>query len=194
MRKQYRLPVLFFLGITLVLSGCTSTSRLNLSKNLESDTQLQVEALEQESISFQFEGHPDAKNVEVSNGPVAQTYSMNSVLEERLKQLVRYKFESIDSSAENKVTFTIDRFEASTDNQLTGSGGTHSITAELSVEVQNGEESSTRTIERSTNLNFEQVGDGMSASLELDKSGMNEYVRQFVLGANAFMDTSFDVD
>lgn len=193
--RQATYPLLIFVGAALLTSACTNTEELRISDNLRSDTQMRIGSVEDFSTDFQFSSNPEAERIEISTGPAVGVYSMNEILEGRMNQLMRSKFGSVDQSSENSVSVSIENFNAQTENEIMGDEGTHQIDMEVSVEVVRDGETFNRTIERSTEVTFRQTEGGVgSASLEIDEDDMNEFISQFVVGTDSFIDSNFGVD
>jgi hypothetical protein len=181
-------------GVALLTSACTNTEELRISDNLRSETQMRISSVEDFSTNFQFSSNPSAGQVEISTGPAARVYSMNEILEGRITQLMRSKFGSIDQSSENSVSVSIESFEAQTENEVMGNEGVHQVDMTVNVEVVRDGETFNRTIERSAEIGFSQTEEAMAPSVEIDEANMNEFISQFVVGVDSFIDSNFGVD
>ncbi len=187
-------PLVILIGAVLLTSACTNTEALRISDNLRSETQMRISSVEDFSTSFQFSPNSAAEQIEISTGPAAGVYSMNEILEGRMTQLMRSKFGSVDQSSENSVSVSIENFEAQTNNEIMGNEGVHQVDMEISIEVIRDEETFNRTIERSAEIGFSQTDETMSPSVEIDEDDMNEFISQFVVGTDSFIDSNFGVD
>lgn len=191
--RRVTYPLVIFIGAAL-LTACTNTEKLSLSDNLRSETQMRISSVEDFSTDFQFSSNPEAEQIEISTGPAAGVYSMNDILKGRMTQLMRSKFGSIDQSSENSVSVSIESFEAQTDNEITSSEGVHEVDMSVNIEVVRDGETFNRTIERDTDISFRQTDDAMSPSVEIDEDDMNEFISQFIVGTDSFIDSNFGVD
>ena len=192
--RNFTSSALILAAASVLLVGCTATKPMGLSNSLSSETQLQLDAVEEESVNFQFSPNANGERVEISNGAVSKVYSVNSTLEGRIQQLLRAKFQSVSESSDNTVSISIESVNASNDLATLGNTGTHSVEVEMLAEITKGGETATRSIKRDATLNFEQVGEGFEASLEIDERKLEEFMSQFVVGVNSFVDANFDVD
>jgi hypothetical protein len=155
---------------------------------------MRISSVEDFSTNFQFSPNSSAERIKISTGPAAGVYSMNEILEGRVTQLMRSKFGSIDQSSENSVSVSIERFEAQTDNEIMGNEGVHQVDMTVSIEVERDGETFNRTVERSAEIGFSQTDEAMSPSVEIDEADMNEFISQFIVGTDSFIDSNFGVD
>jgi len=198
MRHRYvrYFTLMLFAAAAVAFSGCTSTNRLNLSDSLSSDTQLRVNSAQQFDVGFQFSPHPEGDKIEASTGGATAVYSVNDPLEGRLTQLMRSKFGSVDQSSENKVTVSIDRLETNTDNEILSNEGVHSIEMEVTAEIVRDGETFTRTIERNAEANISQVesSGGLQSDVDVEEGPLDEFLQQFVVGVDSFINSNFGVE
>lgn len=198
MRHKYiRSSALTLFAVAVVVfSGCTSTNRLNLSDSLSSDTQLRVSSAEQFDVDFQFSPNPEGDRIEASTGGATAVYSLNDPLEGKLTQLMRSKFGSIDQSSENKVTVSVDRVEANTDNEVLSNEGVHSVEMEITAEIVRDGETFTRTIERDVDVDISQEtsSGGLQSDVDVEEGPLNEFLQQFVVGVDSFINSNFGVE
>lgn len=192
--RRVTYPLVILIGAALLTSACTNTEELRISDNLRSETQMRISSVEDFSTDFQFSPNPEAEQIEISTGPAAGVYSMNEILKGRTTQLMRSKFGSIDQSSENSVSVSIESFEAQTDNEIMGNEGVHKVDMTVNIEVVRDDETFNRTIERSAEIAFTQTGEAMSPSVEIDDVDMNEFISQFIVGIDSFIDSNFGVD
>lgn len=192
--RRVTYPLVILIGAALLASACTNTEKLRVSDNLRSETQMRISSVEDFSADFQFSSNPEAERIEISTGPAAGVYSMNEILKGRMTQLMRLKFGSIDQSSENSVSVSIGSFEARTDNEVMGNEGVHQVDMAVNIEVVRDGETFNRTIERSAEIAFSQTDEAMSPSVEIDEADMNEFISQFIVGTDSFIDSNFGVD
>lgn len=197
MRNLVRTSLKALLPIVIVgvaLSGCTSTQRVGVSDSLPSETQMRMNSAEDFSADFQFSAHSNGDQIEIDTGPAVGVYSMNEVLEGRLTQLMRSKFGSVDQSSENSVSVSITELNTKTNMQGLTDEGDHSIDMTMNVEIKRDGETFTRSIERSASIDITRNTGGMKGStISVDKDKMNEFIAQFVVGVDSFIDSNFGV-
>jgi len=178
--------------VFLITSGCGSTDRLLLSENLSSEFQLKVNTAEQYETSFNFNPNPNAEKIiaeDQRTGSAAKVqYSLNGPLEGRLTSLVRSKFGSVSESSDNKITFSVEDVSARSVD------GTHSIEVTALVEIEREGETYTRRIARSTSTPIKPVTGNVQNQVTLDKETLDEFVMQFVVATDSFIDSNYGVD
>jgi hypothetical protein len=109
---------------------------------------------------------------------------------------MRSKFGSVDQSSENKVTVSIDRLETNTDNEILSNEGVHSIEMEVTAEIVRDGETFTRTIERNAEANISQVesSGGLQSDVDVEEGPLDEFLQQFVVGVDSFINSNFGVE
>lgn len=175
-----------------ITSGCGSTDRLLLSENLSSEFQLRANTVEQYEASFNFNSNPDAEKIVAKDQRTGSTakvqYSLNDPLKGKLTSLMRAKFGSVSESADNKVVFSIE--EVNTRNE----DGVHEVSATALIEIERDGESYTRRVSRSTSSAIEPVTGNIQNQVTLDEENLNEFIMQFVVATDSFIDSNFGVD
>jgi len=183
-------PLVFAL---LLLSGCGGTSRIGMSNALPSDTQLRLNTAEEYEAGFEFSGHPEGDEVSVETSTASAVYDLNGTLEGRLTQLVRSKFGSTTPSSDNEIKVSVDEIEVENDTKAFSNVGAHQVSVEVGVEIVREGETFTRTIGRSAQIDAEQTGDIIPQTV-VDKRQLNEFIMQFVIGVDSFIDSNFGVE
>jgi hypothetical protein len=191
MRNLYTIPLLA--AVFLFFSGCGTTSQVGMSNALPSVTQLRLNTAEEFETDFAFSGHPEGDKVKISTSTSATVYDLNGVLEGRLTQLLRSKFGSINPSSDNKISVSVDRIETENDTRAFSSGGTHQVSVEVGVEITREGETFTRTISRSAQIDAKQTGELVPKTV-VDEAQLEEFIMQFVVGTDSFIDSNFGVD
>lgn len=185
-----KLAVLAVLLASLT-AGCGSTDTLVLSNNLSSDFQLELNTAEQYEAGFKFNSNPDAEKVVAKSGSgtgAKVQYSLNGPLEGKLRSLMRAKFGSVSNSSENQVTFTIESVEASSKD------GVHRVQMTSSVEIEREGETYNRKIARTLTTPIKRVTGEMQPTIKISKEDVEEFMLQFVVATDSFIDSNFGVD
>jgi hypothetical protein len=164
-----------------------------MSNALPSDTQLRLNTAEEYEAGFEFSGHPEGDEVSVETSTASAVYDLNGTLEGRLTQLVRSKFGSTTPSSDNEIKVSVDEIEVENDTKAFSNVGAHQVSVEVGVEIVREGETFTRTIGRSAQIDAEQTGD-IIPQTEVDKRQLNEFIMQFVIGVDSFIDSNFGVE
>jgi S1-C subfamily serine protease len=177
------------------VSGCGSTDQIFLSDSLSSDIQLRINTAEEFNTDFNFSPHPEGDRIVVESGASNSkaAYSINEPMKGRLEQLIRTKFGSVNESSENKILVSINRVEANNVVDRPLGSGKHVISMEIGVEIQRDGEIYKREIERESEIEIEVV-DKLGRPINLDEDQISEFMNQFVVGVNSFIDSNFGVD
>lgn len=189
----YRYIKLTALAVLLasVTVGCGSTDTLVLSNNLSSDFQLKLNTAEQYEVGFSFNPNPDAEVVAESQrvGSTAKIeYSLNDPLRGKLVSLMRAKFGSVTNSSDNQVTFTIESVEASSESDV------HTVQMTSLIEIERGGETYSRRVSRSLTTPIERVSGKMQPTISLSEQDLEEFMLQFAVATDSFIDSNFGVD
>lgn len=175
-----------------VTAGCGSTNNLVLSNNLSSDFQLRLNTAEQYEAGFKFNPNPNAEKVVVEDTerPVNDAkvqYSLNDPLEGKLRSLMRAKFGAVTNSSGNQVTFTIKNVEASSED------GVHRLEMTSSIEIEREGETYSRRVSRTLTTPIEREASGIP-TITLSEQDLEEFMLQFVVATDSFIDSNFGVD
>lgn len=178
--------------IASLTAGCGSTDTLVLSNSLSSDFQLRLNTAEQYEAGFNFNSNPSAEKVTAesqragSNAKVQ--YSLNEPLKGKLRSLMRAKFGSVTNSSDNQVTFTIESVEASSED------GVHRVQMTSSIEIQREGETYSRQVSRTLTTPIERVTGNMQPTISISEQDVEEFMLQFVVATDSFIDSNFGVD
>lgn len=178
--------------IASLTAGCGSTDTLVLSNSLSSDFQLRLNTAEQYEAGFNFNSNPNAEKVTAESqraGSNAEVqYSLNEPLEGKLRSLMRAKFGSVSNSSDNQVTFTIESVEANSED------GVHRVQMTSSIEIQREGETYSRQVSRTLTTPIETVTGNMQPTISISKQDVEEFMLQFVVATDSFIDSNFGVD
>lgn len=185
-----KLTVLTVLLVSLT-AGCGSTETLVLSNNLSSDFQLRLNTAEQYEAGFNFNSNPNAEVVAESPraGSSAKVqYSLNDPLRGKLVSLMRTKFGSVANSSDNQVTFTIESVEVSSENEV------HKVGMVASIKIEREGETYTRNVSRGLATPIKTVTGEMQPTITLSDQDLEEFMLQFVVATDSFIDSNFGVE
>jgi len=178
--------------ITSLTAGCGSTDTLVLSNSLSSDFQLRLNTAEQYEAGFNFNSNPNAEKVTAKSPRVGSSakvqYSLNEPLEGKLRSLMRAKFGSVTNSSDNQVTFTIESVEAISENEM------HRVQMTASIEIQREGETYSRQVSRTLTTPIETVTGNMQPTISISEQDVEEFMLQFVVATDSFIDSNFGVD
>jgi len=178
--------------IASLTAGCGSTETLVLSNSLSSDFQLRLNTAEQYEAGFNFNSTPSAEKVVAKSPRMGSSakvqYSLSRPLEGKLRSLMRAKFGSVTNSSENQVTFTIENVDASSED------GVHRVQMTSSIEIQREGETYTREVSRTLTTPVETITGDIQNRVTLSEQDVEEFMLQFVVATDSFIDSNFGVD
>jgi len=178
--------------LTSLTAGCGSTETVVLSNSLSSDFQLKLNTAEQYEAGFNFNSNPDAERVVAKSPRVGSSakvqYSLSEPLEGKLRNLMRAKFGSVTNSSENQVTFTIENVDASSED------GVHRVEMTSLIEIEREGETYTREVSRALTTEVERVSGNMQPTVTINEQDVEEFMLQFVVATDSFIDSNFGVD
>jgi len=178
--------------IASLTAGCGSTDTLVLSNSLSSDFQLRLNTAEQYEAGFNFNSNPDAQKVIAESPRMGSNakvqYSLSEPLEGKLRGLMRAKFGSVTNSSDNQVTFTIESVKATSED------GVHRVQMTSSIEIQREGETYNRRVSRTLTTPVETVRGDIQNRVTLSEQDIEEFMLQFVVATDSFIDSNFGVD
>lgn len=178
--------------IASLTAGCGSTDTLVLSNSLSSDFQLRLNTAEQYEAGFNFNSNPDAEKVVAKSPRVGSSakvqYSLNEPLESKLRGLMRAKFGAVSNSSENQVSFTIENVRAISEDEV------HRVEMTASIEIERQGETYSRKVSRALTTPIKTVTGNMQPTITLSEQDIEEFMLQFVVATDSFIDSNFGVD
>ncbi len=101
---------------------------------------------------------------------------------------MRAKFGSVTNSSDNQVTFTIESVEAISENEM------HRVQMTASIEIQREGETYSRQVSRTLTTPIETVTGNMQPTISISEQDVEEFMLQFVVATDSFIDSNFGVD
>jgi uncharacterized lipoprotein YajG len=169
------------------LPGCTSTET-TISDTLPYEAQQRINTSEEFNVDFTFKGHPDAETITASFGGAKSSYSINGPFKGKLEQLFRAKFGEISEDSENKV-----KVQVSDINPKSETGPPiHRLSMSVDVTVMHEGKENSRNFSFRTTVRPKDETD-MTISYRIPPEPIEDYLMQYVVGIDSFLDSTLGI-
>ncbi|MBU0581427.1 MAG: hypothetical protein ABIJ40_16380 [Bacteroidota bacterium] len=188
MKKFYAL--VFITGIIFILVSCSST--VPLSNIIPFDVQQNIKTIGGATVDFKFIPNPAADNIQAKVDVTTITYSLNSPLEGKFRELVETKFGKISSDATDKITFQVVNVDHQTQKNSAFVVGTNHI-LRLSINVilfKDGIEEK-QTFSYQTSLEAVKISANVYS---FPPKSLDDFMLKFVVAADKFIDATYKVE